>query len=197
MAEISLTDFVDIVSKSGRPKATKIIEVKERPDYAPAFDYYKPVRDAIIEYHKSNLSKEDLKSRIQAASNTRRLPNHLEALDGYLSFLGRKRITWFDPPRSLYTEHGISIRINPELGLVIKDIPYVVKLYFKRDSLTRSKVEIINALMLNSLQTQLHNSEALSVLDVRANKHIVHTSSGYDPMKMINAELGYISELWN
>lgn len=36
---MSLTDFVDIVSKFGTPEANKVTSIKERPDYEPAFDF--------------------------------------------------------------------------------------------------------------------------------------------------------------
>lgn len=52
MPQLSLTDFVDIVSKSGRPKATKVLQVKERPEYEPAFDFYRPFREHVIETHR-------------------------------------------------------------------------------------------------------------------------------------------------
>ena len=45
MIKISLTDFVDIASKSGTPKATKVAQVKARPDYEPKFDFYRPIRE--------------------------------------------------------------------------------------------------------------------------------------------------------
>ncbi|MEZ4253047.1 MAG: hypothetical protein R3B99_32975 [Polyangiales bacterium] len=39
--DISLTDFVDFAMESGTPKVTKVAEMKDRPDYQPAFDFYK------------------------------------------------------------------------------------------------------------------------------------------------------------
>jgi hypothetical protein len=53
MIKISLTDFVDIASKSGTPKATKVAQVKARPDYDARFDFYKPIRDQITEIHRA------------------------------------------------------------------------------------------------------------------------------------------------
>ncbi|MGC8623940.1 MAG: hypothetical protein ACP5VQ_01585 [Phycisphaerae bacterium] len=35
MPEISLTDFVDFLIKSGTPKLTKVTQIKQRPDYNP------------------------------------------------------------------------------------------------------------------------------------------------------------------
>ena len=52
MPQISLTDFVDVVAKAGRPKATKVRQVKERHAYEPAFDFYKSLREHIVENHR-------------------------------------------------------------------------------------------------------------------------------------------------
>ena len=37
---VSLTDFVDFVSKSGRPKLTQVQHVKWRPKYDPKTDFW-------------------------------------------------------------------------------------------------------------------------------------------------------------
>ncbi len=44
---VSLTTFVDFVSKSGTPKITVVRRFKRGDAYRPAFDFYKPVRDAM------------------------------------------------------------------------------------------------------------------------------------------------------
>lgn len=47
--EISLTDFVDFVCKSGSAKLTQVKKVKYRDDYSPATDFYKALREGIIQ----------------------------------------------------------------------------------------------------------------------------------------------------
>ena len=58
MPQISLTDFVDIVSTSGTPKATKVKQVKYRPAYNPAIDFYKRIRDDIVETIGKTIQKD-------------------------------------------------------------------------------------------------------------------------------------------
>ena len=52
MPHISLTDFVDIVSSSGTPKATKILQIKSRGDYEHFTDFWKILREGITRMHK-------------------------------------------------------------------------------------------------------------------------------------------------
>lgn len=60
MPQISLTDFIDVVTKSGRPKATKVRQVKERPEYEPAFDFYKAFREHLADLHRTGGTKADV-----------------------------------------------------------------------------------------------------------------------------------------
>jgi len=82
--QISLTDFIEYVSKVGTTKFTKVKEIKNREPYHPAFDFWKPLREKIIEIHKENKNKNLLdevlndltdKNKINLYPNT----NHLLA----------------------------------------------------------------------------------------------------------------------
>jgi len=53
---ISLTEFVDVVSSSGTSKAAKIRRMK-RVDYSVAGDFYKPIREHLVNIHRQNLPK--------------------------------------------------------------------------------------------------------------------------------------------
>jgi len=41
----SLTDFVDVVSKSDSYNVSKVKQIFKREDYHPAFDFYKKFRE--------------------------------------------------------------------------------------------------------------------------------------------------------
>ena len=73
MPRISLTDFVDIVSASGTPKATKVSQIKRRRPYQPAFDFYKSIRDHIIETHENKRSKETIRRVLSSVHDPKKL----------------------------------------------------------------------------------------------------------------------------
>lgn len=58
--EISLTDFIGFVNKMGTAKQNHVKSIKERRDYEPYMDFYKPIREAIIKLHKKNSQKKHL-----------------------------------------------------------------------------------------------------------------------------------------
>jgi hypothetical protein len=47
--EIYLTDFVEFTIKSGPAKVTAVRNIKNRDDFEPAVDLYKPLRNGIVD----------------------------------------------------------------------------------------------------------------------------------------------------
>lgn len=196
MIKLSLTDFVDIVSKTGTPKATKVRQVKLRPDYEPAHDFYKPLRELLIETHKDGGSKKDIEKIFRDISDRKKLAAYPQIIDGYKKWWGRNSFQWIEPLRGNYRVNGIEIIINPELGLKIKSEDYVIKLYFKEDALSKFKSDIITSLMTMKLRSAANQNLKMSVLDIRNSK--LFTYSGTSSLKpMIDAELAYIESLWS
>ncbi len=168
--EISLTDFIDFVSKSGSPKQTKVREIKTRKPYSPAIDFYKPFRDGIIEYHVQKKKKCELDKIVSNLNDKRKVSNYSIIIQGYKKFIGRKDINWFEPSSNHWIINDLDVRINPELGLIINNKKYNIKLYLKADKLTKDRISQILALLKVSLKSKLDNDTDLAILDVRNNK---------------------------
>jgi len=198
MTHISLTDFVDIVSLSGRPKATKVRQIKRREPYDPATDFYRRVRDAIVEAHQNNLDKDLIDDVLPTLTDPKKITAYPIILKGYKKWWGRKAPAWFEPPSRIYSNFSVDISVNPELGLEIDGIPYLIKLYFKSKPLEKNKIDIITHLMSITLSELCPSpkSTKMSVLDVRRAKLISPTVPFRGLTSMVDAELSYISTLW-
>ena len=196
MPRLSLTDFVDIVSASGTPKMTKVAQIKRRQDYNPAFDFYKTIRDRIVDVHRNEYPKSTIKKLISTLTDAKRLEVYPMLIKGYNKWWGQKSFNWFDPPSELFSQHGVDISVNPELGLLINGSPHLVKLYFKAEKLTKSRTDIITHLMAITLGGKCPTGTEMSVLDVRQAKLISPPVSIHNLAASINAELAYISALW-
>lgn len=192
---LSLTDFVDIALKVGPQKATKISQIKNRGDYTPAVDYYRKLRNQIIETHQENRSRAHFR-RLIFDVPLEKLRNYDIIREGYSKWWGRKELKWFEPATCLYEKHGIEVNINPELGLLINDEPHLIKLYFKSESLSKNKVNITLHLMNISLNDMYEEDITMSILDIRNSKLI--TATHHDPMldASVDGELAYIAALW-
>ncbi len=196
MIKLSLTDFVDIISKSGTPKATKVKQVKLRSDYEPAHDFYKPLREFIIEIHKDDKPKKDIDKIFGNISDKKKLTSYAQIIDGYKKWWGRNVFQWIEPPRSNYRVNGIEIIVNPEIGLKIGSEDHIIKLYFKSDPLSKFKSDIITNLMAIKLKSSANQNIKMSVLDIRnAKLYSQNRTSNFKPI--IDAELAYIESLWS
>jgi len=196
MRRLSLTDFVEIVSKSGTPKATKVRQIKDRPDYNPSLDYYKQIREAIVQMNKEDMGADFLDGVIMNISAKKR-ENYAAIKAGYDKWCRKKELIWFDPPTYLYERSGISVSVNPELGLKINGRPYLVKLYFKPEKLTKNRVDIITYLMTNCLKNTSPKETTMSILDTRNSKIIEEPLPDNTLEVLIDAELAYIAKLWD
>lgn len=197
MPQLSLTDLVDIVSTAGTPKATKVSQVKNRGDYAPAFDFYKALREGLSAAHQPGGSKAALQALPGKLADYKKVANYTDAIGGYVKWWGQKSITAFDPVRKLYSKHGVDVSVNPELGLETQDGRYLVKLYLKAEPLTKFKADLITVLMETALRTDCKQEEVMAILDVRRGK-LFTLGAKVAPIKaMVDAELAYVANLWD
>jgi hypothetical protein len=173
MIKISLTDFIDVVTRSGSPKQTKVKELKTRGDYHPMKDYWGPLRDHIADYHKIGAEdKRYLDEIIPTFKDASKQANCRALIVNYKRFLGRKVIQTLVPPRAYWRYKTLTVRINPELYLSLDGKRHVIKLYFKGAPLSRSKVELVHLLMMKTLAHKLEADAPVyyTLLDVHHNR---------------------------
>lgn len=196
MPKISLTDFVDVVSKSGSPKQTKVKQIKNRPAYQPATDFYKPFREGLISLHATGQDRSSLDNIVPKLSDLKKVANYPELIYGYKKWWGKKSIGWFDPPRGTYSSSGIDIAVNPELGLIIDGKRVVVKLYNKAEPITQFRIDMVPLLMELVLRNSCEPDDAVALLDVRKGKlHYLSVNPAVAKLGL-DAELAYIAALW-
>lgn len=195
--EISLTDFVDFTLKTGSSRVAKVRELKRRPPgYDPATDFWKALREAIIEFHRSGTGIATLDA-VASGATPRRTARYADAIAGYKKFLKKKDLKWFAPRSSRWTEAGLVVKVNPELGLVIGATPSVVKLYFKTDAPTRSRVQAVLGMMEAVLP--LPRSGQFAVLDV-ANGRLMPPGARWskdDTRALLSGEAHAFVEIWH
>jgi hypothetical protein len=175
---VSLTTFVDFVSKSGTPKITVVRHFKHGAAYRPAFDFYKPLRDAIVQIHAHGKPRKTLDDLVAGLADPRKMEAYAAVVRGYKKFMRRHPARWFDPPKLRWLEGGLVVHVNPELGLEMKQVRHVVKLYFKAEKLPKRNVTMITRLMEKALG-EPGSRTAFAVLDVRRGQ--LHVQRGWVP----------------
>lgn len=194
--KISLTDFVDFVALTGGRKLSKVREIKERGAYHPKTDYYKGIREAIIALHSTNGGIEGIGNVVRGITDNSKKKNYQSIFSGYSKFLGRKNLEYFDPPRKEWSHNELNITLNPELGLIIKDKPHVIKLYFKKSKIEKEKVNSIICFLETELLQRCDESHLFTVLDVPSSKLHYKDKRGRDFMPLIYGEAESFAAMW-
>ena len=195
--DVSLTDFVDFSIKAGTPKLTKVRALRERGDYHPATDYWKPLRERIPEAHEAGVF--DIKQLVSFAKNypdAKKVERYQAAVAGYRKFLGKKSAGWFSPPKAVWSPSRLRVRINPEIGLVLGERRLVLKLYFKTDKLSQQRVDVLSFLLRSQLQTKVSSNIEFGVLDVANGKAFVQSSSA-DLSPLLLGEATSFVAMWD
>lgn len=195
MARLTMTDFIDVVSKSGTPKATKVKQVKNRPEYHPSTDYYKQVREELVNCHKKGDGKDRIREFIEKVANKKKVVHYKEVVEGYCNWWGKKSLKWFTPPGELFASSGVEVMVNPELGLELDGARHIIKLYFKEEPLSKFRIDIATHLMETVLRKKAKSNDKMAVLDVR-NAKLIHTGDPKGLSPILQAEMAYIAALW-
>lgn len=197
MINISLTDFIEYVSKVGPSKFNVVNKIHSREPYRPAFDFWKALREGIIGIHQGNKDKSELDKVLLDLTDKSKINRYPALIESYKSFLGRKRIGWFEPPFIEWKKNDLRVKLNPELGLDINGRLYVIKLYFKSEQLSQMKADLILLLMNTKLKKGDFNDVTFAVLDVERKKIFEKTKLGETHLPLLDGEaLSFIS-IWN
>lgn len=153
MAEIKvgLTQFLDFTLKSSAAKTNFVKNLKSQPEYQPAFDYWKQLRDTFIKFHQNELPFECFETLVQTVDQKKK-QNYIDVIKQYKKFIKNKDVSWFDPGKSHWISDDLIVRSSPELALLINDEPHLIKLFFK------GKKERIDKYNINSTLTLLNES---------------------------------------
>ncbi len=165
MESISLSYFVDFVLTSGTGKLTSVKQLKQGRDERFS-DFYRPVREALVDMHTKGLDTIVLDDLLASLVDPRERRIFPKVVNGYKKFLRQGKMTWFEPPMRDYPLGPISVRVNPEIGLLINGRPHAIKLYFRGDPLSPQRILVVNQLLANALSTTWPGT-VFSVLDVR------------------------------
>jgi hypothetical protein len=198
MPQLSLTEFVDIVYASGILKALKVGQAKNRPPYDPARDFYKRIREDIIVAHQNDQGKTYIDGILPLLTDQKKMTDYPLIVAGYKKWWGKKSLIWFNPPSTSYSNSGVAITVNPELGLDVNGTPHLIKLHFKSAPLAKNRVEIITHLMAITTSTLCPSpsTTVMSILDVRRGQLFSPAVPIPGMTDILNAELAYIAKLW-
>ena len=199
MIKISLTEFMNFVNKSGSAKATVVAQAKNKreEEYAHWKDYWLPLRNKIKDVHKKKGNHDDLKQIVKSIRRDKR-ENYRQSVEGYCVFWKKKKIEWVEPPRKTWAHGDIRIELNPELGLVIKDKVYLIKLFTTaNNSIDKRHADLILSLMEKELRDKVGGDEAIfAVLDVKCGKLFENKKKDTSMYSLLKGEARSFESQW-
>ncbi len=197
MPKVSLTEFADFLLKTAGPRQTQVIKMKHKEPYSPALDYWKQLRDGIIKHHTKGEKDKSQLDILADRAHANKKANYAAAVKGYQKFLGKKDVTWADPLRGDWIYKELTVSVNPELGLELDGAWHLIKMYFKGDKLTQSKVDAVLQLMHQTLGEEGGNGTKFSVLDVTGSKLFSHNPKKKDLKALLESEGDGFLSLWD
>lgn len=198
MIEITLTDFVDFVSKAGTPKLTVVKNVKKHhiDGYDPQTDFYRAIRKGIVDMHQRSKPKDALDNLLLGLTDKKKKTAYPDLIAGYKKFLGRKSYVWFTPPKHKWEHAGVAISVNPEVGLEFDGVRHVVKLYFKAPKLGKIQMDIVTHLMTTFLPKPLSDVTSFDMLDIRNSKLILGTPTDPSLTALLEGEAASFAQIY-
>ncbi|MDA2525870.1 hypothetical protein PDQ24_28975 [Bacillus cereus] len=196
--KVGLTQFLDFTLKGSAAKTNFVKNLKSQPDYHPAFDFWKQLRDTIIKFHQKDLPFECFETLIQTVDQ-RKKQNYIDVIKQYKKFIKNKDITWFDPGKSNWISDDLVVRSSPELGLLINDEPHLIKLYFKgkKERIDRYNINSTLTLLNESTFSIDHGSVNYTVLNIQKNKTYTNNSINNDYLIALESEANQLCYIWN
>lgn len=196
---LSLTDFVDYYLRHGHSRVAKVRELKSRDEYGPFADFYRRFREAVIDIHTKGLDLQHLHNVAHQQTDPKKQGHFPAMYEGYKKFMTVHHPTsWFSPPSSNWLHGDLTVRVNPELGLIIKGKRHVIKLYFKAEPISKKHIEGICHLMHHQLAAACPPGTVMAVLDVRTGKlHCVESGPTSSFLALIAGEADSLITIWN
>lgn len=129
-----------------------------------------------------------------------RQKNYQEAVKAYIRFLKNKNVQWFEPGKANWYCDDLIVRSNPELGLIIDDVPYLIKLYFKgkNERIDKHKCRSALTLLKDSHYAIEHpDSVKHAILNVQKGRLITDDDSTNYHQIALESDAAQFMFIWN
>lgn len=203
MPEISLPTFVDFVLARSTERVTVVRKAKGQSVQGgqAATDLYEPLRERIIAAARQNLSSQETRDSLQTVPcplDEHHAASCDECIMGYERWRARKQIAWATnvaSKTSIWKQGRLAIRIAPDLGVVMKDVPHMVQLYFREDILSPRRLRPIFHLLKQHARKSPH--AIVGVLDVRCGEFHTERREVLDGELLLASEAAAFETIWD
>ncbi len=168
--EFNFTKIVDFINSTGTNKLKVVRQAIEvlTTDYNKVKDYYKEIREHIIQYFRNPEEKLAIPNKWSSEVVKENL--FIDLAQTIKKRFRPKKIKWIDDVcRETINIEGVDINLNPEVFIDYEGVKYIIKLYFKEDPLNIRSAELL-ILMLKKAYGEKFPNYVLGIYDVRKNR---------------------------
>jgi hypothetical protein len=195
MVRVSLTQFVDFTTATGPSRLTQVRKVKQQQEsgYSPATDYWKSLRDGIeTEFQRGWEGDASLRRLRRASDDPKKQVRYAECVRGLGRWGRRKTFGRSRRKAGSWTAGELTVAVNPELALDIDGTKTAVKLYFRKEQLSKPRVDSLLYLLRGSVP----GNAAPAILDVARGRLIVETVEVPNLDIVLEADAVQFMALW-
>ena len=116
------------------------------------------------------------------------------AIIGYKKFLGKQDYEWFKPHAAKWSHGSLTVRVNPEIGLIIGGKRHLIKLYLKQEKLSKPRINIILSMMRSTFASKTYE---VAVLDVVRGQLYKGSESSVSLSALLEGEAATFMAIWN
>jgi hypothetical protein len=194
MVTISLTTFTDFVAATGTARLTKVRNAKRfyEAGYAPQRDYYKPLKDRIVDSFADGWDRTLLARLLEEVDDPKKLANYEACRLGLTRWAGRKTFTPLSARTARWQSGDLRVGVNPELWVAIGGGPHAIKLHLKADELSQQKANLV----LHLMKKCVGGRAEVGILDVRRSKLFTQTREIAGLDALLASEALAFTTLW-
>ncbi|MDR3563676.1 MAG: hypothetical protein P4N59_19890 [Negativicutes bacterium] len=197
---ISFDSFIDFTLKPDSLKPS-LVRSLQSGAFSLRQDYWKPVKEIITEVVFGRKSIKRLYSMLDQVPNECRV-NYSRAVSGFDRFIaGSGDAACFVPPKAFWVKEDLIVSVDPELGIVINGIPYIIKLYFKEYTDTREvrinkeRAMVSVQMMTDAFECKISNRYRMSLLNVATGQLLTPRTNG-DMTVALNCSTNTLITMW-
>ena len=184
---VTMPELVDFMLSAGPARVAASRKIGE------STDFYKPVREAIVDMHEKDLDTTRLDDLLAGLTDPRQRRIFPKVVAGYKAFLRQHRVSWYEPPLRDWTLGPLTVRVAPELGLILDGRPYVIALHFRADPVEPQRVMLTTEILYRAFHA-VWPGVRFAVLDVRRSRLHEHRESA-EIGALLRAESGCLASL--
>lgn len=193
MPELTVAEFSYLAVIDPKRKKGKARKYKNKGEYRPYKDYYRPLREKIKGLFKHNRTFKDLRSYAEGVDEKKR-SNYKAIALSFIKWAEGKNIYHYDPKVGFYAVSSTRVRCNPELFYKVNGEDRLIKLHFSgAERMSQRRANYICFLVSESCDVPV---ESCRVLDLKERKEYRFNGFGEDYADLVLAEALRIEADW-